>query len=60
MGETEKKQPKRRFAGFTNDWEERKLDEVGDLLTGYPFESNEFVESGIPLVRGMNVKRGYL
>ena len=30
------------------------------MLTGYPFESENFVKNGIFLVRGMNVKRGYL
>ncbi|MBD5510536.1 MAG: hypothetical protein HDR08_04705 [Lachnospiraceae bacterium] len=30
------------------------------MITGYPFESEKFVENGIRLVRGMNVKRGYL
>ena len=52
--------PEIRFKGFTEDWEERKLGEVSELLTGYPFESKSFIRDGIPLVRGMNVKRGYL
>ena len=54
------KVPEIRFAGFTDPWEQRKLGEVADLLTGYPFESRHFTDTGIPLVRGMNVKRGYL
>lgn len=52
--------PEIRFAGFTDAWEQRKLKEVTALLTGFPFESKEFTNSGIKLVRGMNVKRGYL
>ena len=31
-----------------------------DLLTGFPFESGKFSDNGINLIRGMNVKRGYL
>ena len=54
------KVPSIRFAGFTDPWEQRKLGDVADLLTGYPFESRHFTDTGIPLVRGMNVKRGYL
>ena len=54
------KVPEIRFAGFTDPWEQRKLGDVADLLTGYPFESRHFTDTGIPLVRGMNVKRGYL
>ena len=52
--------PKIRFKGFTDDWEQRKLGEICNLLTGYPFESKNFSSDGIKLVRGMNVKRGYL
>ena len=54
------KVPAIRFAGFTDPWEQRELGDVADLLTGYPFESRHFTDTGIPLVRGMNVKRGYL
>ena len=52
--------PKIRFRGFTGDWEQRKFGDENDLLTGYPFESEKYVEEGINLIRGMNVKRGYL
>ena len=52
--------PAIRFKGFTDAWEQRKLGEVANLLTGFPFESKKFVREGIKLVRGMNVKRGYL
>lgn len=45
---------------FKTTWEQRKLGEVADLLTGFPFESKKFTREGIKLVRGMNVKRGYL
>ena len=36
------------------------MGEVSNLLTGFPFESKKFTREGIKLVRGMNVKRGYL
>jgi type I restriction enzyme S subunit len=52
--------PEIRFKGFTGAWEEKKLGDVADLLTGNPFESKKFSKDGIFLVRGMNVKRGYL
>ncbi len=52
--------PEIRFAGFTDAWEQRKFGDENDLITGYPFESDNFSEDGIKLVRGMNVKRGYL
>ena len=52
--------PTIRFKGYTDDWEQRKFGDDNDLITGYPFESEKFSEDGIKLVRGMNVKRGYL
>lgn len=55
-----KKVPKLRFPGFTDDWEQRRLGEISEQLAGYPFESKNFSDQGIKLVRGMNVKRGYL
>jgi type I restriction enzyme S subunit len=37
-----KKSPQLRFEGFTDDWEERKLSEIGKIVTGNtPSTSNE-------------------
>lgn len=52
--------PQIRFKGFSEEWERKKLGDVSNLLTGYPFESKLFVKSGTLLIRGMNVKRNYL
>lgn len=52
--------PEIRFKGFSGDWAQSNLAECTDLLTGNPFNSKKFTSSGIFLVRGMNVKRGYL
>ncbi|HCR67883.1 MAG TPA: restriction endonuclease subunit S [Erysipelotrichaceae bacterium] len=52
--------PEIRFKGFTDPWEQRKFGDGMDLLTGFPFESEKFSGNGINLIRGMNVKRGYL
>ena len=54
------RKPQVRFEGFEDDWEQRKLGEISYSLTGYPFESEKFSRSGIRLVRGINVKRGYI
>lgn len=45
---------------FTVAWEQRKLGDVADILTGYPFQSEHFSNHGTMLIRGTNVKRGYL
>ena len=52
--------PEIRFIGSSGDWVQSNLAECTDLLTGNPFNSKEFTSNGIFLVRGMNVKRGYL
>lgn len=53
-------EPVIRFPEFSDAWEQRKFGNDNNLITGYPFESENFSEDGIKLVRGMNVKRGYL
>ncbi len=40
------------------DWDVKPIGNEIDLLTGYPFPSNNYVESGVRLLRGSNVKRG--
>ncbi len=47
-----------RLPGFTDEWEEKAIGEQIDLLTGFPFQSNQYSESGVRLLRGSNVKRG--
>lgn len=45
--------PKIRFAGYTNEWEQRKLGDLGEILTGStPSTSNSayYSEDGIPWV----------
>jgi type I restriction enzyme, S subunit len=56
----DRKEPEIRFKEFSGDWEEKTLGENSDLLTGNPFDSKKFSKDGIFLVRGINVKRGYL
>ena len=44
------KVPELRFAGFADDWEERKLGELGKVTTGKAFSSIDFDEQGEYLV----------
>ena len=39
--------------------EMKSLGEICDTLSGFPFDSAQFSEEGIQLMRGMNIKRGY-
>lgn len=42
------------------DWNSAELGSCINLLTGFPFPSSGYVDSGVLLVRGSNVKRGKL
>lgn len=44
------RKPKRRFPGFTDDWEQRELGEVAEVLTGKAFSSTDFSKNGQYLV----------
>ena len=46
---------KLRFEGFTDSWELRKLGEVAPLRGGYAFQSNQYANEGIPIVRISNI-----
>ena len=53
-------EPELRLGGFSGKWEEVRIKKVSDVLVGNPFQSSSFVGDGVRLVRGMNVKRGWL
>ena len=40
------------------DWEVKEIGGLIDLLTGFPFPSSKYSETGIKLLRGSNIKRG--
>lgn len=46
--------------GGASEVQWKTLGEVSDIISGFPFDSSQFTESGIRLMRGMNVKRGKL
>jgi type I restriction enzyme S subunit len=48
---------KKRLPGFSGAWEAKKLGGEIDLLTGFPFPSNQYVPNGVRLLRGSNIKR---
>ncbi|MBE6074979.1 MAG: restriction endonuclease subunit S [Selenomonas ruminantium] len=53
------KVPEIRFAGFTGDWEQRKLNNITDVRDG-THDSPSYVDSGHPFVTSKNVKNGYI
>jgi len=58
------KVPKYRFKEFENDgeWVEKKLENYIDLFSGIALKSEELSddESGVPILRGINITEGYL
>ncbi len=38
--------PRLRFSGFSDEWKEKKLSELVDISTGFPFKSSNFDEDG--------------
>jgi type I restriction enzyme S subunit len=47
-----------RLPGFSGEWVVKPIGESIDLLTGFPFSSDSYSDSGVKLLRGSNVKRG--
>ena len=46
MGNT----PNVRFKGFTEDWEQRKLDDVAEFSKGSGYSKGDLIESGTPII----------
>lgn len=51
--------PEIRFAGFTDEWEQRKLNTITDVRDG-THDSPKYVEVGHPFITSKNVKDGYI
>lgn len=44
------KKPEIRFAGFTDDWEQRKLNDVAEFSKGSGYSKGDLIESGTPII----------
>ena len=54
-----KKNPEIRFAGFTDAWEQRKLEDISDVRDG-THDSPTYQNEGHPFVTSKNVKGGFI
>ena len=45
------KVPELRFAGFADDWEERKLGDITGYIKGYAFKSKDYQNDGYRIIR---------
>ena len=50
MMEKELKAPKLRFPGFTDDWEQRKLEDMASFSKGSGYSKSDLIDSGTPLI----------
>lgn len=57
MAEKSKK-PAIRFTGFTEAWEQRKLDEIVSFFSGLTYSPNDIRPTGTLVLRSSNVKDG--
>ena len=55
--EEQREVPQIRFKGFTDDWEQRKLDEITDVRDG-THDSPKYLESGKAFITSKNVRDG--
>lgn len=46
----DEKKPEIRFAGFTDDWEQRKLDTVAKFSKGSGYSKGDLIEFGTPII----------
>lgn len=49
------KKPAIRFKGFSEEWEEKELGEVSPLRGGFAFQSQQFVDIGVPIIKISNI-----
>ena len=54
----DEKKPEIRFAGFTDDWEQRKLTEFVEFFSGLTYTPNDVQENGTLVLRSSNVSNG--
>ena len=50
--------PKLRFREFHEEWEIKKLDEVGHFINGLTYSPMDIVDEGILVLRSSNVQNG--
>lgn len=51
------RKPKLRFAGFTDNWEQRQLGKVSKLSSSKRVHREDYKETGIPFFRGLEISK---
>src|SRR5699024_4032579 len=50
--------PEIRFKKYTDAWEQRRLGEMYDIVSGYAFKMSDYVQSGVPIINGESIQHG--
>lgn len=58
MKEKKTEQPKVRFKGFTDAWEQRKFADMYDVMSGFAFKMCDYTNDGVPIVNGESINNG--
>lgn len=60
MTKKDKRQPKLRFPGFTDDWEQRKFSDCYKMSSGYAFKMSDYCDEGVGLINGESIQHGII
>ena len=52
--------PRLRFPGFTEEWVEKKMGEIGDTVSGLTYSPSNVSKDGLLVLRSSNIKNGVL
>ena len=55
MSKEKRRVPKLRFPGFTEDWEQRKLNDLVTIRRGLTYKPSDIAENGIRVLRSSNI-----
>ena len=55
MSKDKRRVPKLRFPGFTEDWEQRKLNDLVTIRRGLTYKPSDIAENGIRVLRSSNI-----
>lgn len=53
-----KLKPDIQFTGFAEEWEERKFEDIYDVVSGFAFRRSDYVETGVSIINGESIQHG--
>lgn len=50
--------PELRFSGFTDVWEERKFEDIYNIISGFAFKMSDYTSGGVKIINGEAINHG--